>query len=209
MRIITWDLERNDNKKKENFRNYFARFSANFSRNFPHFMLSPWKRKLIEKLTINLSEINVNFAIFGCACEIFALDQAFNALLDDDGWWKEATAELRGDVWHQQVVLKMKKHFIRFWEASRRSSNSPPTSCAISWFSRLLLRFRACDLRRLCCEFLGALAQFRPWRRLFEFWLWKIAQLEKVSSYSHPMLTCGAWRRNHRWRWTHLSARFP
>lgn len=52
-------------------------------------------------------------------------------------------------------------------------SNSPSTSCATSWFLRLLLQSRAFDPRRPCFVFHAVLARFHLSLQLFGFWLWK------------------------------------
>lgn len=62
--------------------------------------------QLDVKLSLNslvLCYVCVHFAVLWCSCQIFPLNESFNALLDDYGTRKESCSQLLCDLWRHQT----------------------------------------------------------------------------------------------------------
>lgn len=53
----------------------------------------------------DLSQVNINFAVVLCACQVLAFDETLYSLFDNDGRWQESCPELNRHVVNENVVL--------------------------------------------------------------------------------------------------------
>ncbi len=96
----------------------FPRINDESTSKFIHTHSSPQKqgsqflstRCQLSLISLVLCYISVHFAILRCSCQIFPLNESFNALLDDYRTREESCSQLLCDLWNKQNGTKSVLH---------------------------------------------------------------------------------------------------
>lgn len=69
-----------------------------------------WRGVRFSLNSLILCYVSVHFAVLWCSCQIFSLNESFNALLDDYRTREESCSQLLGDLEREQTGTELVQH---------------------------------------------------------------------------------------------------